>query len=66
MSKVCSWTVCKDGKVVVNQVGGDVDVKFTNLLYGVVKDIVDNKKGFHGTLETFEDGTQILVVKSVS
>lgn len=66
MSKVCSWTVCKDGKVVVNQVGGDVSKDFTNLLNGVVKDIVENENGFHGTLETFEDVTQILVVKTVN
>jgi hypothetical protein len=63
--RVCSWTVVKDGKNVIQQVGSEVHQKFPKLLAQTVEEILQRAGDFHGTLETFGDGTQILTVKSL-
>ena len=63
--RVCSWTVVGDGKVLINQVGGDVAEQFPTLLGSVVNDLLARAGNWHGVLETFSDGTQSLTIKSV-
>lgn len=63
--RACSWTIMKDGKVQVNQVGSDVHEQFPKLLGDVVDDLLSRHGNWHGVLETFSDGSQSLTIKSV-
>jgi hypothetical protein len=63
--RIASWTVSKDGKVVVQQVGSEVHPKFPQLLRDELDGVLNRHGDFHGTLESFGDGTVILTLKSV-
>jgi hypothetical protein len=63
--RVCSWTVVGNGKVMLNDVGGDIHQQFPALLKQAVEDLLLRAGDFHGTLEIFSDGSQILTVKSL-
>lgn len=61
-----SWTVIENGKVVINQCGGEFAKAFEDNAKSELQDMLeDHTRDVHATLETFEDGSYSLTFKSL-